>query len=237
MASKVHRLYSITSSVPAKKLIQDYSETMRVRPIETDLVRGYIHEPEAPTGAGIVLTHGAGANCGSKLLTTVAATFASAGFVALRCDLAFRKQRPSGPPSPHTAARDRQSLRDALRELGQLAPGPRFLGGHSYGGRQASMLAAEDPKVAAGLLLLSYPLHPPKKPEQARTAQFPDWKTPAVFVHGTKDPFGTIAELEQAVAIIPAHTYLIAVERAGHDLGGGRFDLQSVISELLKLGG
>ena len=60
-----------------------------------------------------------------------------------------------------------------------------FAGGHSYGGRQTAMAAAERPELADGLVLLSYPLHPPGKPEQTRTAFFPEWRTPALFVHGS----------------------------------------------------
>ena len=94
-----------------------------------------------------------------------------------------------------------------------------FLGGHSYGGRQSSMLLAEESDLAAGLVLLSYPLHPPRRPEQQRTAHLPDLRTPTLFVHGTRDAFGMIEELEQAIKMIPARTKLIAVEGAGHDLG------------------
>jgi uncharacterized protein len=113
-----------------------------------------------------------------------------------------------------------------------------FLGGHSYGARQSSMLAAEEKDLVAGLLLLSYPLHPPRKPEQQRTQHLPDLRTPALFVHGTRDPFGTIAELEQALKMIPAKTKLLPVEGAGHDLGfkgkAGREGLPgSVFSEFL----
>ena len=69
------------------------------------------------------------------------------------------------------------------------------------------------------LLLLSYPLHPPRKPEQQRTQHLPDLRTPTLFVHGTRDPFGSIAELEQALKMIPAKTKLLPIEGAGHDLG------------------
>jgi hypothetical protein len=207
---------------------------MRITPIDTGKVQGFLHEPSAPTGAGIVLTHGAGGNSNVKLLVEVASGFAEAGFVAIRCDLAFRRRRAFGPPSPHMAALDRASLREALDELGKLAPGPRFLGGHSYGGRQASMLAAECPELVRGLLLLSYPLHPPKKPDQARTGHFADWRTPALFVHGTKDPFGTTAEMEQALRLIPAPTRLTTIDGAGHDLAAGHFDIQSAVAGLLK---
>jgi uncharacterized protein len=98
-----------------------------------------------------------------------------------------------------------------------------FLGGHSYGGRQSSMLCAElaenEREPVAGLLLLSYPLHPPRKPEQQRTQHLPNLRTPTLFVHGTRDPFGSIAEIEQAMKMIPAKTKLLAIDGAGHDLG------------------
>ena len=85
-----------------------------------------------------------------------------------------------------------------------LTGGRVFAGGHSYGGRQSTMAAAERAGMADGLLLLSYPLHPPKRPEQKRTAHFPQLRTPALFVHGTADPFGSIEDLREAVALIPA---------------------------------
>ena len=70
-----------------------------------------------------------------------------------------------------------------------------YLGGHSYGGRMASMAAAEYPGLATAMLFLSYPLHPPGKPERLRTEHFPRLRPPCVFVSGTADPFGTPDEL------------------------------------------
>jgi hypothetical protein len=96
------------------------------------------------------------------------------------------------------------------------------------------MLAAEDSTVASGLLLLSYPLHPPKKPGQLRTEHFPQLRIPAVFVHGTTDGFGSVAELKAAVALIAAATQVIAIAGAGHDLKRGRFDFQPVMAALLN---
>jgi predicted alpha/beta-hydrolase family hydrolase len=181
-------------------------------------VRGFLHTPAGPNGGGIVLTHGAGANCQSKLLFEMSEAFAAAAFFALRIDLPFRIERPHGPPSPGGAARDREGLRRAVSLLREKVRGPIFLGGHSYGGRQATMLAAEDSQVVDALLLLSYPLHPPRKPGQLRTSHFPKLNTPAFFVSGTRDPFGTIAELESALKLIPAAHGLHEVEGAGHDL-------------------
>jgi predicted alpha/beta-hydrolase family hydrolase len=181
-------------------------------------LRGFLHRPEQPSGDGIALTHGAGSNCQAPLLIAVCEEFAAAGFTVLRFDLAFRQARTGGPPRPADAALDREGIRAAAAALRRIATGRLFLGGHSYGGRQACMLAAEDSGVAEGLLLLSYPLHPPGKAAQMRTAHFPQLSTPAVFVHGSRDPFGTLEEMRSALALIPAPTSLVEIEGAGHDL-------------------
>jgi hypothetical protein len=95
------------------------------------------------------------------------------------------------------------------------------------------MLVADDPDVAKALLLLSYPLHPPGKPEQLRTAHFPELRTPCVFVHGTTDPFGSIDELTAAAKAIPAPTLIFPIERAGHDLGRGSDVSPAIVAALL----
>jgi predicted alpha/beta-hydrolase family hydrolase len=182
-------------------------------------VRGLVHHPLTGNGNGLVLTHGAGSNSQSPLLIALAEAFAPAGFTVLRCDLPFRQARPYGPPRPGDAARDRDGLKNSVSALRNLIPGRIFLGGHSYGGRQATMLAADEPQLADGLLLLSYPLHPPRKPSQLRTQHLPNLQTPALFVHGTRDPFGSIKEMEEALTVIPAKHLLMPVEGAGHDLG------------------
>jgi uncharacterized protein len=183
-------------------------------------VRGYLHRPVTPNGDALVLAHSAGSNAQSPLLVAVADSFAETGFTVLRIDLPFRQARPHGPPFPAMAAKDRQGIHRAAEFLKQSVSGRVFLGGHSYGGRQATMLAAEEPGLAAGLLLLSYPLHPPRKPEQKRDAHFPDLKTPALFVHGSRDPFGLPEEMEQALKLIPVRTELLIRKGAGHDLKG-----------------
>lgn len=97
------------------------------------------------------------------------------------------------------------------------------------------MLCAEDPQTASGLLLLSYPLHPPRKPEQQRTQHLTNLQTPALFVHGTRDPFGSREELEQAIKMIPGKTKLMVVEGAGHDLGfKGKARREHLPEELLQ---
>jgi uncharacterized protein len=205
-----------------------------VTPFEKQDVRGFLHRPDRDSDRGIVLTHGAGSNCDGPLLVALADVFCKAGMAVLRCDLPFRQRRPKGPPSPATAAADRAGLRSAVLALSEIAPGPILLGGQSYGGRQASMLVADEPDLATALLLLSYPLHPPGKPEQLRTQHFPRLSVPAIFVQGTADPFGSIAELESASTTIPAPHRILPVENAGHDLKRGRFDLTKIVDAWAK---
>ncbi len=135
----------------------------------------------------------------------------------LRYDLPFRAAG-KGPPRPSDAARDREGIREIAHHLRQAHNVPVYLGGHSYGGRQTTMLAADEPSIADGLLLLSYPLHPPGKPDRLRTAHFPSLRVPALFVHGERDEFGTIAEMTQHLAAIPANTWLEVIDGAGHEL-------------------
>jgi len=217
----------------AKKEEQPASASTQSNPhVFTDVssdpfVRGLLHRPANPNGSGLVLSHGAGSNCQAPLLVALAETFAQAGYFVLRCDLPYRQDRPYGPPGPGDAKRDRAGIKNAIAALKNFAAGRIFLGGHSYGGRQSSMLCAEltekaperAPELVAGLLLMSYPLHPPRKPAQLRTQHFFNLRTPALFVEGTRDPFGSIEEIEQALKLIPAKTKLLTVEGAGHDLG------------------
>jgi uncharacterized protein len=183
-------------------------------------IHGWLHVPARPTGKAIVLTHGAGADCQSKLLVEMSSALAESGFTVLRFDLPFRRERPHGPPFPANAARDRDGLRRSVLIMRQRENIQVFLGGHSYGGRQATILASEEPELADGLLLLSYPLHPPRKPNQLRTGHFPRLTTPAFFVHGTRDLFGTTDEMNSALALIPGAHAMLEVGGAGHDLLG-----------------
>jgi len=182
-------------------------------------VRGFVHRSATGAGDGLVLTHGAGSNARAPLLTALAEAFAAAGVTVLRCDLPYRQSRAFGPPRPGDAARDREGLKNAVAALRKMVSGRVFLGGHSYGGRQATMLCADEPGLVEGLLLLSYPLHPPRKPDQLRVQHLPRLQTPSLFVHGTRDPFGLPEEMESALSLIPAKTRLMRIEGAGHDLG------------------
>ena len=198
--------------------IESFSNTA-----ETPAVRGFLHRPTKPSGDGLVLTHGAGGNCNAPLLVALAEKFADVGWTVLRCDLPFRQLRPTGPPRGN-GSEDRDGLRRAVQILGKLVPERRrvFLGGQSYGGRQGTMIAAAEPGLVNGLLVLSYPLHPPGKPAQLRTGHLPKIQVPSLFVSGSKDPFGSPSEIESALKVIPAGVEFLVIDGAGHDLGFGR---------------
>jgi predicted alpha/beta-hydrolase family hydrolase len=184
-------------------------------------VRGFLHRPPGEAAGGLVLTHGAGSDCNAPMLVALARAFAARHLAVLRCDLSYRQARRTGPPARGDAPRDRESLRRAVEVLRHRVPGRVRLGGQSYGGRQASLLAAEEPELADALLLLSYPLHPPGRAAELRTAHFSRLRTPTCFAHGSADPFGTLDQLQAARRLIPARTALIAIEGAGHGLGHG----------------
>ncbi len=196
-------------------------------------VRGFLHTPDKPSGDALILTHGAGANCQSPLLRKLADEFCEHGMTVLRCDLPFRQARPHGPPMRGSAEKDQEGLRRAVELLRPRVRGRIFLGGHSYGGRQATILVAAEPDLVDGLLLLSYPLHPPKQPEKMRTAHFPQLRTPSLFVSGTRDGFGTTEELAAALKSIPARTELLSIASAGHELLTNR-NQQELSDQIVK---
>jgi uncharacterized protein len=98
------------------------------------------------------------------------------------------------------------------------------------------MLAASEPGLVDRLLLLSYPLHPPQRPSELRTAHFSSLQTPAMFVHGTRDGFGSIDEVVEALQLIPARTELLPVTSAGHELATkrNRDEVSQIVAEAFR---
>lgn len=185
--------------------------------VETATVAADVTCPDEPRGL-VILAHGAGADRRAAILRAVGGALAARGLAVARIDLPYRQDRPKGPPSPSKAARDRDGIREAVAELRSAAPGPLIVGGHSYGGRQASMVAAEDPDLFDGLLLTSYPLHPPGKPDRMRTDHLPAITVPTLIVHGRSDAFGTSQEFAEAMDLFGGPVRVLEVERADHSL-------------------
>ena len=198
-------------------------------------IAGVAHQPDgdaalAPKGV-VVLTHGAGGSRESPLLQQVCDEWARRGWLAVRYNLPFRRRRPKGPPSG-SGTGDRAGIVEAITLCRGLVDGPLIAGGHSYGGRQTSMVVAALDEAASSkvavLTLFSYPVHPPGKPERPRTEHLPDITVPTVFTHGTSDPFGTPAEVRAAAALIAARTAVVEIAGARHDLASKRRDVPAL---------
>lgn len=191
-----------------------------------EAIAGVAHEPDgAPTGV-VLLTHGAGGSREAPLLGRICDEWARRGWLAIRYNLPYRRRRPKGPPSGSAAA-DQAGIVEAIELARTLSDGPVLAGGHSYGGRMTSMVAAQGADLT-GLTLFSYPLHPPGKPERARTEHLPQITVPTVFTHGTADPFGSIEELTQAAALLGGASEIVEITGARHDLASKTLDVPAL---------
>lgn len=165
-------------------------------------------EPGSPT---LVLAHGAGAAMDSRGMTDVASRIAARGIRVVRFEFAYMAARRDGVRRPPPRA---DTLLDEYRAVLAEVGGRPVIGGRSMGGRVASMLA--DDADVAGLACLSYPWHPPAKPDQPRTAHLEHLRTPTVVVQGTRDPFGTPDEVAEYT--LSSAIELLWLEDGDHDL-------------------
>jgi len=198
-----------------------------------DQIAGVAHEPDGDPNGVVVLTHGAGGSRESQLLQQICDEWARRGWLAVRYNLPYRRRRPTGPPSG-SAATDRAGVVEAITVCRGLTDGPLIAGGHSYGGRQTSMVVAApeaSPISVDVLTLFSYPVHPPGKPERPRTEHLPHITVPTVFTHGTSDPFGTPGEVRGAAALIAAPTEIVEITGARHDLRSRTLDVPALAVE------
>jgi len=167
-----------------------------------------------PAGA-LLLTPGAGS--GREHPTLVRIAEAVAPLPTERIDFPYRRE---GRRAPDRAPRLIACIVEeaaALCDRAGVAPASLVLGGRSMGGRMCSMAVAEG-LPAAGLVLLSYPLHPPGRPEKLRVEHFGALHLPCLFVSGTRDPFGNSDELEAHTAAIPGAVTQVWIDGAGHEV-------------------
>jgi predicted alpha/beta-hydrolase family hydrolase len=164
---------------------------------------------------GVLLAPGAGADRAAPALVAIDEAATVAGLTVVRMDFPYRKagrKAPDRPPVLLAAVRE---------EATQLAPrvSALVLGGRSMGGRMCSMAVAEG-LPAAGLVLISYPLHPPGRPDRERSEHFPGLEVPCLFVSGTRDAFGTPDELETATRAIAGPVTHRWIDGKDHALRG-----------------
>lgn len=198
-------------------------------------IAGIAHEPDGNPEGVVVLTHGAGGDRDSPLLQQVCDEWARRGWLAVRYNLPYRRRRHTGPPSGSAAA-DRAGIVEAITVCRGFADGPLIAGGHSYGGRQTSMVVAAHAADIDLLMLFSYPVHPPGKPERPRTEHLPEITVPTVFTHGTSDPFGTPTEVRDAAALAAGTTAVVEIAGARHDLRSKTLNVPALaVSAALQL--
>ena len=180
---------------------------------------------------GLLLFPGAGSSSSSPSL--VAIEEAVAPLPVQRSDFPYRRE---GRKAPDRAPK---LVACVVEEAGRLAAGAGVppnrivLGGRSMGGRICSMAVA-DGLPAAGLVLVSYPLHPPGRPERLRVEHFPALEVPCLFVSGTRDVFGTPEELEHHTAAIPGEVTHVWIEGKGHDLKGCDQQVAAAVAAWLR---
>ncbi len=167
------------------------------------------------TPTAMLLTPGAGSSASHSSL--VALESALAPMPVARVDFPYRREGRKAPDrAPKLVACVREEAAALAARTG-VVPERIVLGGRSMGGRMCSLAVAEG-LPAAGLVLISYPLHPPGRPDQLRTAHFPELRVPCLFVSGERDAFATRDELVEHVAAIPGRVTHVWIPRAGHDL-------------------
>lgn len=177
----------------------------------------FIFDGPAKADVTVLLAHGAGAPMDAGSMSAAAKALAAEGLRVARFEFGYMAARRSGerrpPPKAESVMPEYVAAIDALKAKGKL-----IIGGKSMGGRVASMVTDTLHRAgrAAGLLCLGYPFHPPGRPEQLRTAHLATLQTPALICQGTRDPFGTRAEVE-GYALSPA-IRLLWLEDGDHDL-------------------
>lgn len=180
----------------------------------------------------ILLTPGAGADRNQSALVAIDSAATEAGAEVTRMDFPYRKAGRRAPDRPPVLVGAIQEAASELRARAERL----VLGGRSMGGRMCSMAVAEG-LAAEALVLISYPLHPPGKPDKLRTEHFPKLTLPCLFISGTRDAFGTPEELESAVSAIPGPVTLEWVEGKDHAMRGSDTKVAATVVEWLRTQG
>jgi len=150
----------------------------------------------------VIVAPGAGSDMASPFLSAVQEGLVDAGYVAVKFNFPYREAGRRAPDPRPVLERCYRAVLDAVAADPALAPPWVAIGGKSLGGRVASHLAAAGAPVR-GLVLLGYPLHPPGKPDQLRSAHLPAITVPTLFVQGTRDPLADLALLRPVLTPMP----------------------------------
>jgi uncharacterized protein len=195
------------------------SFTKTPSPLKTAAASALVYRADARARAALVLAHGAGAGQRSDFVIAFASDLAARGIEVVTFDFPYMAAGRRIPDRGPVLEACYRAVIDAARAELATARAFLFAGGKSMGGRIATQIAAADARLpVAGLVLLGYPLHPPGKAAQRRDGHLPEIRRPMLFVQGSRDAFGTPAELRPILAgLTPAPT-LHVVEAGDHSL-------------------
>jgi hypothetical protein len=180
--------------------------------------------------AGLVLAPGASAGRDQGALVTIDEALSPSGVRVERIDFPYRLAGRRAPDRPPVLVATVVEAAGELARALRVAPRRIALGGRSMGGRMCSMAVA-DGLAAAALVLVSYPLHPPGKPERLRIEHLGALEVPCLFVSGTRDAFGSPEELEAATAVIPGPVTHVWLDGGDHSLRGRDPQVAEVVGD------
>jgi predicted alpha/beta-hydrolase family hydrolase len=184
------------------------------------------------TKGALLLTPGAGHDRNQSSLVAIEEALVARRVVVERMDFPYRLAGRKAPDRPAVLIEAVGAGAAALAARAGVAPGQVALGGRSMGGRMCSMAVAEG-LPAAALVLIAYPLHPPGKPDRARTEHLPSLHVPCLFVSGTRDSFGTPAELEAATATIAGPVTHVWIDGGDHGLRRRDAEVAAAVADWL----
>jgi uncharacterized protein len=176
------------------------------------------YESATPAGPWLVLAHGAGAGQRHPFMVSIAKALAGRGIDVVTFNFPYMEQKRRTPDRAPVLESSFRAVAAAAGQQRHLHSRRLFIGGKSMGGRMATHLAAEGIDALHGVIALGYPLHPPGKPEQVRTAHLPAITAPVLIVQGERDAFGTPSELAPVIESMRADVTLHVVAGGDHSL-------------------
>jgi uncharacterized protein len=200
------------------------------------------YAPAAPAGALFVLAHGAGAGHRHPFIVSIAKGLADRGIDVVTFNFSYMEHKRRAPDRAPVLEACFRAVVAAARARPSWRARRLFIGGKSMGGRMATHLAAQGVDALSGVIALGYPLHPPGKPEQTRSAHLPAITAPVLIVQGERDPFGTPAELAPVIASMRADVTVHVVAGGDHSLavkrkttGGAHDPVVAVIGDWVRV--
>ena len=184
-----------------------------------------------PLLKALLLTPGAGSDRNHRALVAIEDSLVPDGVIVRRVDFPYRRAGRRAPDRAPVLLECIRSEAAALCEEVGISPSELAMGGRSMGGRICSMAVASGLVPAGGLVLVSYPLHPPGKPEKSRVEHLGDISVPVLAVSGTRDSFGTPKELEEAFARIPGAVTTHWIDRGTHELKGADAEVAAAVHQ------